>query len=160
LTGISIMKTKICTKCKHVKSIGDFYADRRNPNGLQSHCKKCMNKRSIKHQKTKKGKAIHNKACSKYNKTVKGRAGACYYETKRRCEDKRHKKYKHYGGRGIGSKFKSRAEFVDYVVDVLKVDPRRKQIHRIDNDGDYEKGNIEFLACKKHLEKHKKVRSE
>ena len=75
---------------------------------------------------------------------------------KQRCDNPDNSKFKHYGGRGIECRFESNQEFVDYVINELKVDPRGLEIHRINNDGHYEKGNIEFLTDIDHKKKHKK----
>lgn len=39
---------------------------------------------------------------------------------------------------------------MNYVVDILKVDPRGFDIDRIDNNGHYEKGNIRFVTHKEN----------
>jgi hypothetical protein len=64
---------------------------------------------------------------------------------KRRCINPECRAYKWYGGRGIKCLFTSN-EFVSYVMDELKVDPRRLECDRIDNDGNYERGNIRFVT--------------
>ncbi len=35
------MQTKTCTHCKQVKPASEFYAHKRNADGLQSYCKEC-----------------------------------------------------------------------------------------------------------------------
>jgi len=53
--GLSVfrcyMKTKVCTKCKIKQNIINFYKDLRRKDGLQSHCKKCFNKRTVEYNK-------------------------------------------------------------------------------------------------------------
>lgn len=39
-------------------------------------------------------------------------------------------------------------------------DPRGKQCHRPDNDGDYEPGNIEFLDPDEHRRVHEEMEAE
>lgn len=36
------MSDKVCTKCETTKPASEFYADKRNPDGLRSHCKACV----------------------------------------------------------------------------------------------------------------------
>lgn len=36
------METKVCTKCKEEKGVGEFRSDKRNKNGLQSACAVCQ----------------------------------------------------------------------------------------------------------------------
>ncbi len=91
----------------------------------------------------------------RYFNTIKGRLRRIYGSMKNRCNNLKHDHYKNYGGRGIELKF-TIDEFIDYVVNDLQIDPRGLEIHRIDNDGHYEKGNIEFLTSKKHGLKHRK----
>ena len=85
---------------------------------------------------------------AKYRKTVVGCLRICFVSLKHRCNNPNNRAYKHYGGRGIQNKFKNSDDFVDYVVNELRVDPRGLQIDRIDNDGHYEKGNIRFVTAK------------
>lgn len=91
-----------------------------------------------------------------YRKTPVGYLQRTLSNIKQRCYDPDTLGYRHYGGKGIKNKFKSSDEFVDYVLNVLKVNPVGLEIHRIDNDGHYERGNIEFLTSKEHRAKHKK----
>lgn len=112
-----------------------------------------------KYQRSDKGKAVAAKYYQehkieaveyqrKYRQTLKGYLRNCFGSMKQRCNNLKNKSYKNYGGRGIRCLFKSSQEFVDYVVNELKVDPRGLQIDRIDNDGHYEPGNIRFVTCK------------
>ena len=34
--------TKICTKCKEIKQLSDFFKDKQKKTGYGSHCKKCL----------------------------------------------------------------------------------------------------------------------
>jgi len=64
----------------------------------------------------------------------------------RRCNNPRATQYKDYGGRGIKIKFENVQDFYNYVLNVLHIDPRGLTIDRINNNGDYEKGNIRFVS--------------
>ncbi len=68
-----------------------------------------------------------------------------------RCNNPKAHNYHRYGGRGIKVCFDSSEEFIDYVMNVLKVDPRGLQIDRINNEGDYEPGNIRFVTRKENI---------
>ncbi len=72
-----------------------------------------------------------------------------------RCNNPNDVSYKYYGGRGIQCLFESCSEFTNYVINELQVDPRGLQIHRINNNGNYEPGNIKFLTANIHYWEHK-----
>lgn len=93
-----------------------------------------------------KGRATAIRNHKKYYSTVNGRLRQCFSGIKQRCNNPKHLSYKNYGGRGIKCFFKSPKEFIDYVTNELQVDPRGLTIDRIDNDGHYERGNIQFVT--------------
>ena len=98
--------------------------------------------------------------CNKtpWHKTINGYLRKLHSNIKQRCTNPKVRTYRNYGGRGIECKFESASEFVYYVVCVLKIDPRGLQIDRIDNDGHYEKGNIQFMTKTEHDLKHRTIR--
>lgn len=69
-----------------------------------------------------------------------------------RCNDKKHGSYARYGGRGIKCTFKDFEDFYNHVSLLPhfdKVEIERLTVNRIDNDGNYEKGNIEWSTYRK-----------
>lgn len=56
------MKTKTCSKCKIEKNITGFPKRKTSKDGMDSWCKKCMNKSSRKYRK------IHKQKIKTYNK--------------------------------------------------------------------------------------------
>lgn len=71
---------------------------------------------------------------------------AAFYRAVQRCENPNDKKYPRYGGRGITvhEEWRRRPELF-----VLYVGPRpsaRYSLHRIDNDGNYEPGNVKWAT--------------
>lgn len=143
---------KICIKCKeeYPASIGYFYADKQHKDGLHSWCRKCHNQCMKKYRRTEKGKQIGSRSSRKYYSTIRGHLRRMFVGMKQRCTNQKNKRYKDYGGRGIKNKFKSSDKFLDYVINELRVDPRGLQIDRIDNDGNYEPGNIRFVTAKEN----------
>ena len=129
------MSVKKCTKCKkEYPAIAEYFtAEKRNKNKLRSWCRQCCNKAEKERQNTINGHLRH-----------------IYNNIKTRCGNPIVHNYSRYGGRGIKNKFESANEFVDYVVNNLKVNPKGLQIDRIDNNGHYEKGNIRFVTCKEN----------
>lgn len=129
-----------------------------------------LKKRSI-YQKTEKGKVNHAAACRRFNKTDRGKIVAAkatvkytatirgflkkrFYCIRQRCTDQNHISYHRYGGRGITCEFQNADEFMNYVISILRIDPRSKIVHRKNNDGNYCPGNIEFLTFEEHVAIH------
>lgn len=44
LAGPLLPATKVCGRCRADKPVSEFYAERRNRDGLKGHCKACRNK--------------------------------------------------------------------------------------------------------------------
>lgn len=64
-----------------------------------------------------------------------------YSDAKNRCTNKNNKLYKYYGGRGIKFNFNSFEEFIEEI----GFKPNENlSLDRIDNNGNYEKGNIKW----------------
>lgn len=61
---------------------------------------------------------------------------------KKRCENPKCKPFKNYGGRGISIEFKSFDEFFNH----LGPCPSGYTIERINNDGNYAKGNVKWAT--------------
>ena len=138
--------SKVCTKCKKelLATKEYFYIEKRTKDGLWSQCKKCWRKHLKKYsQKHQQQRSNVNK---KYRNTVNGYLREVFAHIKYRCGNPAYKDYKWYGARGIKNKFKSFDDFKYYVVNVLKIDPRKLTIDRINNNGHYEPRNIRFVT--------------
>lgn len=98
----------------------------------------------------------HREYQAKFRKTIRGHLTRVFSDIKQRCTNPDCIIYKYYGGRGIENRFNSSKEFFDYVVNVLKVDPRGLDIDRINNNGHYEKGNIRFVTHKENCNNREK----
>jgi hypothetical protein len=66
-----------------------------------------------------------------------------WIDIKRRCLNPRCPTWKHYGGRGIKVKF---ASFEAFFAEVGFCPSRKHSIHRLDNDGHYETGNVAWVT--------------
>ena len=152
---------KTCTKCKlaYPATVKFFPLDNRALSWLSSWCKAChrlyyqLNKEKRKRYAKKYRQAHKDKIAEcykeygkRYRRTIAGCLRTKFNSMKHRCNSPKNKRYYDYGGRGIKCLFKSSDEFVDYVVNVLKVDPRGLEIDRKDNNGNYERGNIRFVT--------------
>lgn len=138
------MRSKICTKCKKRKFLFEFYKNNQHKDNRTSRCSSCLKKISQKYKQTHK--IEHAKYMKKYRKTFIGYLRQRFHEMKKRCTNSNYKQYKNYGGRGIKCLFKNADEFIDYIINELQVNPYGLQIDRINNDGNYESGNIRFVT--------------
>ena len=141
---------KQCITCNSNLPLDCFYKDHNNKDGFKNQCKSCCLKKEKNYRQTNKGKEVHRTASRKYKKTIRGSLITRFHNMKNRCENPNNINYKHYGGRGIGCLFKSSSKFADYVINELQIDPRYLDIDRINNDGNYEPGNIRFVTRKEN----------
>lgn len=135
---------KICNSCKKELPATPkyFHKAKATKDGLQHTCKKCQYLRTAAYRLTEKGR----KQQYGYSKTINGFLRRLFKNMKQRCYNPHAAGYEHYGGRGIEVCFKSSNEFVNYVINELQIDPRGLTIDRIDNDKNYERGNIRFIT--------------
>jgi len=160
------IQTKRCPKCKQIKPLSEFNKSKNRKDELQVYCKQCRKQYRQAHKAQRKQyyqahKAENTQRCfqyyrnhkveilqykNQYYKTIEGYIRCLWTNMLQRCNNPKHPKYKWYGGRGIKVNFLSFEDFYDYVINVLKAEPRGLTIDRIDNDGHYEQGNIRFIT--------------
>ena len=137
---------KTCCQCNKVypNAVGFFHKDKQKKGGFRPDCKICrLNNKKYRYMKRKYAK--------KYYNTIIGHLNSVHYKMIQRCSNNKTHNYNRYGGRGIKCKFKTRLEFIDYVLkELFNVDLDNLQIDRIDNNGDYEPGNIRFVTAKEN----------
>jgi hypothetical protein len=135
---------KICTKCKIQKPFANFSKDARTKDGLQGWCRRCKSKQA-----------------KLYSKTFIGHLRQHFAAIKQRCINPNHPAYKHYGGREIECRFKNANSFITYVRGVLGFNTLEKlkelTIDRIDNNGHYEPGNIQFITQAENMKNRRKL---
>jgi len=151
---------KTCKKCgtEYPATLEYFESEKRVKSGLSSWCRGCRKEYFKRWQQSERGKeyqrqyyqSIRNirlKRVKEYYDTINGHLRRVFNGMKARCNNPNCKSYKNYGGRGIKLCFSS-DEFVNYVLNELQIDPRGLEIDRINNDGNYEPGNIRFVTHK------------
>ena len=160
---------KRCTKCgtEYEATLENFSKEGRVKCGLNAQCRNCVRKANRtyaqfcpdrvktsqqRYAQSERGKEKGREKVKRHYATLYGYFNSLFPNLKTRCS-----RQESYVRKGIQCKFESAEQLRNYVLEIMQVDPRGKQCHRIDNDGNYEPGNIEFLASKEHGEKHRKT---
>lgn len=146
--------TKQCTKCKIEKSFSAFYKLKHGKDGLRAQCIMCDNKEGREYDHTHRVKT--NIRRKRYRRTIEGCLRTRFHAIKQRCVNPKNKSYKNYGGRGIECLFENADAFVNYIINELKIDPRGLFTDRIENNGNYEYGNIRFVTAKESANNRRK----
>jgi len=139
---------KHCTKCKksYPATTEHFYKHGQTKDGLRPQCKSCMIRQTVSQRNYDNVK----RNMRKYHGTIRGYLTSLWHNIHTRCYNPKAINYERYGGRGIKCLFKTREEFIDYIINNLRFDTREKigklQIDRINNIGHYEEGNIQFVT--------------
>lgn len=156
---------KRCVKCRtvYLANIQNFAPRKDAKDGLRSECRVCRRIWSRasckKYYRTRKGREYHKGYYKRYRGTKEGYLHLLYDNINMRClSTSKDPKCKSYIAKGIKNKFLTSAKFINYVIGTMQIDPRGLEIHRINNDGHYEKGNIEFLIKKEHIKIHVEIR--
>lgn len=137
---------KRCTKCKKRKPLTAFYKLKTGKNGIRANCIKCNRKAGKEYEQAHRVEI--NIRRKQWRKTINGCLRSRFQRIKQRCNNPKAPRYSCYGGRGIKCLFENADDFVNYVINELQADPRGLLLDRIDNDGNYEPGNIRFVTAK------------
>ena len=145
---------KICTKCGsgYPATTEYFYADRTHKDGLHSECKKCH--KQVQKKRYQKARNLFLQRVKRYQSTIIGHLRHVFNDMKRRCSDSKCSCYKYYGGRGIRLEF-TFDELYNWCTK-NSIDPRGLEIDRIDNNGNYNLDNIQFVTHKENCNNRRK----
>lgn len=80
--------TKHCSKCREIKSLGEFHKSKTYKDGHRCWCKTCEKEHAQSYQKTTQGKKAHRRACQKYHESEKGRMVSKEYRRRYRKTEK------------------------------------------------------------------------
>lgn len=145
-----IIETKKCIKCKQEKPLSEFYTSVKTKDGFRNKCKICMYEFVCYYRQTKQGKKITKKANQKYFSSIRGKLAIRYSGIYARCYNPNHMHYKFYGAKGIKCKFCCK-EFIDYILETWpNLNYKKYDVHRINQNGHYEIGNIRLLPISEH----------
>jgi len=147
--------TKVCSKCKKVKTLANFSKHKRNKDGLRYICKDCE-KTYIKNYHQSHAKNIKQYKKRHYQENLehinelkeenhnKYPWKRSFYSARSRCNNKNDAKYSTYGARGI--KFRMTLDDFETLWYRDKAyEMKKPSIDRKDNDGNYEYANCRFI---------------
>lgn len=117
-------------------------------------CIKCGRRQEINKKSLFDSGRSHENYCiklfgGKYKETLRTR----YENIKQRTSNPNDDGYKYYGARGVKNSFESAIDFIDYIYDKFYQSAERfgaskVEIDRINNDGNYERGNLRVVGKK------------
>lgn len=135
---------KWCKKHKEFIRRIEFGLNKRNKDGLQDSCRACNNAYERERRKKSLNKKWHDKRGRIHgmSRTPEYHAWA---SAKSRCHNPNDGSYGWYGARGIAMCDEWRDDFLAFY---LWIGPRPKgrSLDRIDNDGNYEPGNVRWAT--------------
>lgn len=113
--------------------------------GLSKGCRAC-------------GAAKHRASEAKGNNPLWVSTYKAYKSMMDRCYRSNHSAYSHYGGRGITVCLRWTSSFIDFVADVGWKPAAHLSLDRIDNEGNYEPGNIRWATPLEQNNNRRRIR--
>lgn len=165
------IKERQCTKCKRWKLIDRFSKHPASRDGLNPQCRECITKQGKKYGKAHKAKIAeyqethrteNNKRLREYRKTFIGCLRNRRGHMLQRCNNPNNPRYDQYGGKGIKCLFESAEALADHIIDLgysTYEQIKNLVIHRPNDNGHYEVGNIQLLTRSEHSIFHAAMRN-
>lgn len=124
--------------------------------GKSTGCRACSNL----------GKKGYERATSEFSKRfahiapkVRTKLRQAAWSAISRCTNQEYPRYRDYGGRGIKVTFTDKVEFFEYLLTLQGHDNFNLVLDRIDNDGNYEVGNLRFVTRSESQRNQRKRRT-
>jgi hypothetical protein len=129
-------------------------------------CERCGTEKVIREQAIT---SLRTKSCGCYQKqgqieahTKHGMARSREYgiwrSMRKRCQDPKHPSYEGYGGRGIRVCERWDKSFADFIADVGRAPSKHHQLHRKENNGNYEPNNWEWSTRTDNMRNRRNTR--
>ena len=110
-------------------------------------CSKCFKSFKVRTCNTKKMKSTQCKSCSSTTHRLSHhKLYTIWYGEKARCENQKNQSFENYGGRGIevSDEFHNFPTWLEYIESLTNAYRDTYTIDRIDNNGNYERGNLRW----------------
>lgn len=105
---------------------------------------RCGNEWVVSGEALRRQKACRKCGMHKTHGMAASREYKCWMGMIQRCTNKNTPFFKWYGGRGISVCERWRSSFIDFFADMGESPTKKHSLGRIDNDGNYEPGNVEW----------------
>ena len=136
-------KRGLCDSCHGRKRVENMpvctYPGCNRPQNTAGLCVACYNRK--KRNGTPDRINSHGDAANDKNSSY-----GCWHQMITRCENPNNRNYQYYGGRGIKVCERWRNSFKDFAVDMGERPSRGHTLDRIENNGNYEPGNVRWAT--------------
>jgi hypothetical protein len=149
---------KTCTVCKNSFDLEMFCKNRRSADGRHYVCRSCHNQDKSEYRLKKKD-FIREQGKKYYDTRFSSKEGLIrrvWDLMKQRCNNPDNPSYKNYGGRGIRIEWNSFEEFYNDMSGGYE--PKRLQLDRINNDGNYAKDNCRWATRSQQINNTRRCR--
>ena len=149
------MDTKTCSKCHIEKPITEFNMRSRRTPRRRAHCKECG--RAYQKKYRMGNDEERRKQRERYHDRIRRwPLYKTWQDMRQRCGNPKDKDYRYYGGRGISVCDQWLNSYHAFEKD-MGPRPEGMSMDRIDNDGNYEPGNVRWATPKQQRANQRKM---